>query len=53
MTHGQPAGWRIASNPEDLAEGLFGQVLLWVFELLPRLESRGIRPDRASRMFSW
>ncbi len=38
-------GWRIASNPDDLEEGLFGQVLLWVFELLPWLASRGIEPD--------
>ena len=40
-----PPGWRIASNPDDLEEGLFGQVLLWVFELLPWLDSRGLRPD--------
>ena len=40
-----PPGWRIASNSDDLEEGLFGQVLLWVFELLPWLDSRGLRPD--------
>lgn len=40
-----PSGWRIASNPDDLEEGLFGQVLLWVFELLPWLDAHGIRPD--------
>jgi len=39
------AGWCIASNPQDLEEGLFGQVLLWVFELLPWLAERGIQPD--------
>ena len=38
------AGWHIASNPDDLEEGLFGQVLLWVFELLPWLDERGVRP---------
>ena len=43
----ESTGWRIASNPEDLEEGLFGQVLLWVFELLPWLDSRGMRPDWA------
>jgi hypothetical protein len=43
----ESTGWRIASNPEDLEEGLFGQVLLWVFELLPWLDSRGILPDWA------
>ena len=40
-----PPGWRIASNPDDLEEGLFGQVLLWVFELLPWLDARGVRPE--------
>jgi hypothetical protein len=40
-----PPGWRIASNPDDLEEGLFGQVLLWVFELLPWLDARGVRPQ--------
>ena len=42
-------GWRIASNSDDLVEGLFGQVLLWVFELLPWLDERGVRPDWAIR----
>ena len=45
MTAG--AGWRIASNPDDLEEGLFGQVLLWIFEILPWLDAQGIRPDWA------
>jgi hypothetical protein len=40
-------GWRIASNPDDLEEGLFGQVLLWIFEILPWLDARGIRPQWA------
>ena len=43
------AGWRIASDPDDLEEGLFGQVLLWVFEILPWLDARGIRPEWAIR----
>ena len=38
-------GLRIASRAAHLEEGLFGQVLLWVFELLPWLESRGLRPE--------
>jgi len=38
-------GWRIASNPDDLEEGLFGQVLLWVFELLPWLAAHDVAPD--------
>lgn len=38
-------GWCIASDAHDLEEGLFGQVLLWVFELLPWLAERGIQPD--------
>jgi hypothetical protein len=37
-------GWRIVSNRDDLEEGLFGQVLLWVFELLPWLAERGVQP---------
>ena len=40
-----PDGWRIASAPEDLEEGLFGQVILWTFEILPWLAARGIRPE--------
>lgn len=47
---GAPArGWHIASDPDDLEEGLFGQVLLWVFEILPWLDARGIRPQWAIR----
>lgn len=42
-------GWRIAGNEDDLEEGLFGQVLLWVFELLPWLDAKGIRPHWAIR----
>jgi hypothetical protein len=36
---------RIACDPDDLEEGLFGQVVLWVFELLPWLDAEGLRPD--------
>ena len=39
-----PRGWLVASNPDDLEEGLFGQVLLWIFEILPWLDARGVRP---------
>ncbi len=46
-------GWRIASAPDDLEEGLFGQVLLWTFEILPWLDARGLRPewDIRSRLY--
>jgi len=37
--------WRISTNTDDLVEGLFGQVLLWTFELLPWLAARDIQPD--------
>jgi hypothetical protein len=45
--------WRIGTSPDDLSEGLFGQVLLWTFELLPWLEARGIQPawDIRSRLY--
>ena len=36
--------WRIYTNPDDLEEGLFGQVVLWTFEVLPYLAQRGILP---------
>ncbi|MET0382664.1 MAG: hypothetical protein ABW032_04495 [Burkholderiaceae bacterium] len=40
-----PPAWRIVSNPDDLEEGLFGQVLLWIFEILPWLDAHGIQPE--------
>lgn len=36
---------RISSNPEDLHEGLFGQVFLWILEILPFLYENKIFPD--------
>jgi hypothetical protein len=50
---GDDAGWRIATDPDDLQEGLFGQVLLWTFEILPWLAARGVRPawDIRSRLY--
>lgn len=36
--------WRITTSTDDLEEGLFGQVLLWTFELLPWLDARGMQP---------
>ncbi len=36
---------RITSRRRDLREGLFGQVLLFVFEVLPALHRAGIFPD--------
>jgi hypothetical protein len=38
---------RIISAPDDLCEGLFGQVLLHVFEVLPYLDGLGQRPEQA------
>src|SRR4051812_27408612 len=35
----------ITARPEDLLEGLFGQVILYIFEILPYLHSRAIFPD--------
>lgn len=35
---------RIVTERDQLQEGLFGQVLLWVFEILPYLKREGIRP---------
>ena len=35
---------KITSMPDDLVEGLFGQVFLWIFEVLPYLDKRGIMP---------
>lgn len=40
---------RIVSSPQDLKEGLFGQVFLFVFEVLPYLDEAGIMPDWAIR----
>jgi len=36
---------RIEAKPEENTEGLFGQIILWVFEVLPYLSERGIFPD--------
>jgi hypothetical protein len=40
---------RITTTKEQLKEGLFGQLFLWVFELLPYLDSQGILPAWAIR----
>jgi hypothetical protein len=37
--------WKITTSPDDLKEGLFGQIVLYVFELLPYLHRRRIFPD--------
>lgn len=39
----------ITSTPGDLKEGLFGQVLLFVFEVLPYLEECDLMPEWAIR----
>lgn len=43
----------ICTAVDDLEEGLFGQVLLWVFELLPWLDGQGLRAewDIRSRLY--
>jgi hypothetical protein len=38
-------GWRITSNPSYLTEGLFGQIALHIFEVLPKLHQEKIFPD--------
>jgi len=45
--------WLIHCQPDDLEEGLFGQVVLWVFELLPGLAAKGVQPtwDIRSRLY--
>lgn len=45
--HARPARrcWRIETAGDDLVEGLFGQLVLWIFELLPGLAARGITPQ--------
>lgn len=45
--------WCIRTTSDDLEEGLFGQVILWTFELLPWLDARGRRPgwDIRSRLY--
>ena len=40
---------RIVSSHQDLKEGLFGQVFLFVFEVLPYLDEAGIMPGWAIR----
>jgi hypothetical protein len=45
MTERQQQALRIVSSAEQLTEGLFGQVLLYVFEVLPFLFERKIFPD--------
>jgi len=36
---------RISNRPGELNEGLFGQIVLYVFEVLPYLKANGIYPD--------
>lgn len=43
----QPA--LISSSPEELQEGLFGQIILWTFEILPHLDATGQQPAWAIR----
>ena len=37
--------WRITTNPSALTEGLFGQIVLYVFQILPRLYQSRVFPD--------
>lgn len=41
----QGPAMRIVCDPDAFTEGLFGQILLQVFEILPYLQSRSILPD--------
>jgi hypothetical protein len=45
--------WRITTRIDDLDEGLFGQVVLWTFEVLPALARLGVSPvwDIRSRLY--
>lgn len=49
----KPASWKITTSSDELQEGLFGQIILWIFELLPYLHRRGIFPiwDIKSRLY--
>jgi len=40
---------RIVTLPKQLEEGLFGQIFLWVFEILPYLDRQSILPTWAIR----
>lgn len=37
--------WKITTSPNDLKEGLFGQVILWTFEVMPYLAEKSIFPE--------
>jgi hypothetical protein len=39
------SGILIEAKPEEMYDGLFGQVLLWIFEILPFLHERQIFPE--------
>jgi hypothetical protein len=39
------ANWRITTHPSTLTEGLFGQIALYVFEVLPKLYQKQIFPE--------
>jgi hypothetical protein len=36
---------KISTSPDELTEGLFGQVVLWIFEILPYLHKKSIYPS--------
>lgn len=45
--------WKITTSLDELKEGLFGQVILWTFEILPYLVKKSIFPvwDIKSRLY--
>jgi hypothetical protein len=49
----RPASWKITTSADELQEGLFGQIVLWIFELLPYLHRKGVFPvwDIKSRVY--
>ena len=42
---GRPRHWLVTTKLDDITEGLFGQVVLYVFEVLPFLERAGVTPS--------
>lgn len=54
MVYGTRKGnWSITTTADDLAEGLFGQIVLYIFEILPYLYSHSIYPawDIKSKLY--
>ncbi len=37
--------WRVRTSPSALTEGFFGQIVCWVFEILPKFHEKQIFPQ--------